>query len=415
MSEENYNIDEGYSLGAAKYPKELEGHATHDVHYKPMIGAKRKVGQVVAYPTKGGRDIEYASGSTAKNDPHYTSGHKNAEDAFKELKKQKPHQEVKEEHMEESTGSETLKPMGGSGGGESKAQVLATFTSLLAQLGKEDLTNLFNDSIKKYTADGVPSATAPGKTGLGQMPMDKALGAVKEDVAEMFEGEDLTEEFKERATTIFEAVIEARLVVEQAHLEEAYEEALAEEVETIREDMTTKIDKYLDYVVEQWIEENRLAVESSIRTNIAEDFMNGLRNLFAESYITVPEDKVDVLGELNAQIDSLQAELDESVNKQLELQAVINEAEQEATFDEVSEGLAATQVEKLRTLAEGIDFNDAASYSKKLNIIKEKYFSDKKASSTNLINEEVETGAEPVAQTSAGMSQYVSAISRSLK
>lgn len=323
--------------------------------------------------------------------------------------------EIDDGEVNESVGSETLKPMGGSGGGESKAQVLATFTSLLAQLGKEDLTNLFNDSIKKYTPDNVPSATAPGKTGLGQMPMDRTLGAVKEDVAEMFEGEDLTEEFKERATTIFEAVIEARLVVEQAHLEEAYEEALAEEVETIREDMTTKIDQYLNYVVEQWIEENRLAVESSIRTNIAEDFMNGLRNLFAESYITVPEDKVDVLGELNAQIDSLQAELDESVNKQLELQAVINEAEQEATFDEVSEGLAATQVEKLRTLAEGIEFNDAASYSKKLNIIKEKYFSGKKISSTNLINEEVETGAEPVVQTSAGMSQYVSAISRSLK
>jgi hypothetical protein len=323
--------------------------------------------------------------------------------------------EIDNGEVTESAGSDTLKPMGGSGGGESKAEVLATFTSLLAQLGKEDLTNLFNDSIKKYSADGVPSATAPGKTGLGQMPMDRTLGAVKEDVAEMFEGEDLTEEFKERATTIFEAVIEARLVVEQAHLEEAYEEALAEEVETIREDMTKKIDQYLDYVVEQWIEENRLAVESSIRTNIAEDFMDGLRNLFAESYITVPEDKVDVLGELNAQIDSLQAELDESVNKQLELQAIINEATIEASFDEVSEGLAATQVEKLRTLAEGIEFNDANSYSKKLNIIKEKYFSGKKISSTNLINEEVETGAEPAKHIDEGMKQYMSAISRSLK
>jgi len=323
--------------------------------------------------------------------------------------------EIDDGEVNESVGSETLKPMGGSGGGESKAQVLATFTSLLAQLGKEDLTNLFNDSIKKYTPDNVPNATAPGKTGLGQMPMDKALGAVKEDVAEMFEGEDLTEEFKERATTIFEAVIESRLTVEKAHLEEAYEEALAEEVETIREDMTTKIDQYLDYVVEQWIEENRLAVETSIRANIAEDFMEGLRNLFAESYINVPDDKVDVLGELNAQIEDLQAELDESVNKQLALQSVIDEATKEASFDEVSEGLAATQVEKLRTLAEGIDFSDAETYAKKLNIIKDKYFTEKKIASTNLINEEVEEGAEPARHLDEGMKQYMSAISRSLK
>ena len=180
--------------------------------------------------------------------------------------------------------------------------------------------------------------------------------------------------------------------------------------------MTTKIDQYLDYVVEQWIEENKLEIETSLRAQIAENFMDGLYNLFAESYITVPEDRIDVLGELQAQIEELESKLDESINAQLELQSVIDEATQEATFDEVSEGLAATQVEKLRTLAEGIDFNDVETYAKKLNIIKDKYFTEgKKVVSTGVITEEAEELTEQAAPVPAHMAHYAAAISRSVK
>lgn len=314
----------------------------------------------------------------------------------------------------ESAGSETLKP----GAGSSTVEKLATFTSLLAQLKGEDLSHFLNDALAQIGKEAAltPSATAPGKTGMGQMPR-ATMGAMKEDIAAMFAGEDLTEEFKENASTLFEAAVAARINLETVRLEEEYAQALSEEVEDLKEEMTTKIDQYLDYVVEQWIEDNKLAIENSLRSEIAENFMEGLYNLFAESYINVPEDRIDVLGELQAQMEELQAKLDESINKQIELQTVIDEATQEATFDEVSEGLAATQVEKLRTLAEGLEFSDAETYAKKLSIIKNKYFTEgKKVVSTGVIAEEAEElTEETAAPVPAHMAHYAAAISRTVK
>ena len=316
--------------------------------------------------------------------------------------------EIVQDGIDESAGSETLKP------NPTRAEMLATFSSLLAQLKGEDLSHFFNDSIKQYSADGIPSSPVPGGApGMGKMPMP-TLNAVKEDIDEVFAGEDLTEEAKEKFSTIFEAAVSARVSIEEARLEEAFEARLDEEVEEIKEEITTKIDQYLDYVVESWMEDNKLAVESTLRADIAENFMEGLYNLFAESYITVPEEKLDVVGELKAQIEELETKFDESVNKQLELQSVIDEATMEATFDEVTEGLAATQVEKLRTLAEGIEFTDAESYIKKLDILKGKYFSEKKEVNTGVITEEASEGLNEEAKPAATgeMANYVSAISR---
>ncbi len=315
-----------------------------------------------------------------------------------------------EDNLDESAASETLKP------NPTRVEMLATMTSLMAQLGKEDLSHFFNDSIKKYSPDGVPSATAPGGgPALGQMPA-ATLGAMKEDVAEMFEGDDLSEEFKDRASTIFEAAVAARANLEAVRLEEEFATKLDEAVVAVKEEITEKVDQYLDYVVEQWIEDNKLAIESSIRAQVTEDFMEGLRNLFAESYINVPDEKIDVLGELHAQIEELEGKLDESINQRLELQSILDEATKEATFDEVSEGLAATQVEKLRTLAEGLDFGDAETYAKKLQIIKDKYFSEKKeVTSTGVVTEEAEEGVDRVVETRQDMAHYVSAISRNVK
>ena len=312
-----------------------------------------------------------------------------------------------DEGLEESAGSDTLKP------NPTRAEMLATFSALLAQLKGEDLSHFFNDSIKKYSPDGVPSATAPGGgPALGKMPMP-TINAVKEDVAEVFAGEELTEEAQEKFATIFEAAVNARVTLEEARLEEAFEERLAEEVEAVRSDLSEKIDQYMDYVVESWIEENKLAIESSLRADIAENFMEGLYNLFAESYISVPEEKIDVLGELKAQVEELEAKLDESINKQLELQDVIDEATMQATFDEVSEGLAATQVEKFRTLAEGIEYSDADAYRRKLETIKGKFFSEGKVAPTGVVSDEAtETLVESARPVSGDMAQYVRAISK---
>jgi hypothetical protein len=312
--------------------------------------------------------------------------------------------EIVQDGIDESAGSETLKP------NPTRAEMLATFSSLLAQLKGEDLSHFFNDSIKQYSADGVPSATAPGGApAIGKMPMP-TLNAVKEDINEVFDGEDLTEEAKEKFSTIFESAVSARVSIEEARLEEEFATKLDEAV-------TTKVDQYLDYVVESWMEDNKLAIESTVRADIAENFMEGLYNLFAESYITVPEEKLDVVGELKAQLEELEAKLDESINTQLELQSVIDEATMEATFDEVSEGLAATQVEKLRTLAEGIEFTDSESYAKKLDILKGKYFSEKKEVNTGVISEEATEGLNEETKPKAvgEMANYVSAISRTKK
>jgi hypothetical protein len=169
-----------------------------------------------------------------------------------------------EDYLDESAALETLKP------NPTRTEMLATMTSLLAQLKGEDLSHFFNDSIKKYSPDGVPSATAPGGApALGQMPA-ATMGAMKEDVAEMFSGDDLSEEFKERASTIFEAAVTARMNLETVRLEEEFAAQLDEAVVAVQEEMTEKVDQYLDYVVEQWIEENKLAIEASIRTNVTE-------------------------------------------------------------------------------------------------------------------------------------------------
>lgn len=314
---------------------------------------------------------------------------------------------VEGDDLQETAAADTLKPAGGS-----KAEMLATFTSLMAQLGKEDLSKFLNDAIALIgkEADKVPEGAAAKNAAT-----IAAKGAVKEDVAEMLAGEELSESFKEKASTIFEAAVESRLILEAARLEEEYESKLDEEIDALREDITAKVDQYLDYVVEQWVEDNKIAIEKSLRAEIAESFMAKLHNLFVESYINVPEDKVDVLGEMNSRIEELEAKLNEQINKNIELQTVVNESEKESAFDEVSEGLAATQIEKFRTLSEGVDFTSVESYRKKLEVIKEQYFSNRKTTSTNIITEEVEETAAPAVPVPAEMAKYVSAISRTVK
>ena len=317
-------------------------------------------------------------------------------------------EEADAEVVEESAASETLKP------NPSKAEMLATFTSLMSQLGKEDLSKLMNDALAQIgkEAEKTPSATAPGKTGMGQMPKI----SVKEDVAEMFAGEELSEEFMDKASTLFEAAVSARVTLEKVRIEEEHEAMLTEAVEAIQEETTSKVDQYLDYVVDQWMEENKIAIEKSLRTEIAEDFISKLHDLFTESYISVPEEEVDVLGELGAQIAELEQKLDESLNQNIELRSVINEAEKETAFDEISEGLVATQVEKFRTLAEGIDFTDVESYRKKLGVIKEQYFSNKTKTTSNIVAEETDEPLEDAKPVALGeMANYVSAISRTKK
>ncbi len=335
--------------------------------------------------------------------------------------------------IDEASAADTLKPGAGSGGTESKAQTLATFTSLLSQLGKEDLSKLFNDVQAQFGPNKAPGAVDKSAANRSSVDMKPSAavgkGAWKEDVDEMFGSEDLSEEFREKAETVFEAAVNTRMSLETARLEEefaakeveleeAFEVALEEETAKILEDVSTKLDQYLDYVVEQWMETNQVAIENGLRLDIAENFMQGLHNLFAEHYITVPDEKIDLVAEMKAEVEDLKAKLNEAVDQKIELQTVIDEATREATLEDVSEGLAETQIEKLRTLAEGIEYSDAATYRKKLEIVKESYFTAKKSSaSTGLITEEIDGTDEIISEAvvPANMQMYAKAISKSVK
>jgi hypothetical protein len=222
------------------------------------------------------------------------------------------------------------------------------------------------------------------------MPMEK-LKAVQEDLAALFDGSELSEDFREKATVIFEAAINEKVSGVVASLEEQYEARLSEEVGAIEEALVEKIDSYLDYVVEQWVEENKLAIESGIKAEVVESFMEGLKGLFTEHYVDAPQEKLDILAQTAAEVEELKAKLSASINENIELSKKLESAEADKAFTEVSEGLAATQIEKLRTLAEGIEYAGVASYKKKLGMIKESYFAAKKVESNaqQQLNEEV--------------------------
>lgn len=244
----------------------------------------------------------------------------------------------------------------------------------------------------------------------------KTSAGVQEHVEAMFQDEQLTEEFKEKATVIFEAAIAAKTEEIAAQLEEEYAERFEDAKNDIYEEITTQVDEYLDYVVEQWMKENEVAIESSLRAEIVENFITGLKGLFEEHYIDVPETETDVLGELAARVEELEAKLNETISENIDLKGQIEESQKDKLISAVAEGLVATQVEKFKSLAEGVDFDDAETYVRKLEIVKENYFpSDKKAAVLDQEEEEsLSEGYE--GKVSAGpVSNYVKAISRTIK
>lgn len=249
---------------------------------------------------------------------------------------------------------------------------------------------------------------------------NKASVAMKEHIDAMFNGEDLSEEFKDKATTIFEAAIHARIEEEIQAMEEVYSERLEEAVQEIAEELSSKLDDYLNYCVEQWMRENEVAIEASLRSEITEDFMDGLKNLFAENYIEIPEDKLDVLEALTSKVEELEDKLNAQISENIEMAKSIDNFAQYDIFNQVAEGLALTQVDKLRQLAEGIDFDNADSYYQKLLLVKENYFpasqpayqysEEDNAIGNNDLNEETQVSFQD-----NNVKRYFSAIARTNK
>jgi len=243
-----------------------------------------------------------------------------------------------------------------------------------------------------------------------------SMKSVKEDVDAMFSGSDLSEDFKEKATVIFEAAVTAQVNEAITQLEEQYNTALDEEVEKLSEDLTSKVDQYMEYVVEQWMAENQIAIEHSLKSEITEDFITKLKGLFEESYISVPEEKFDIVEDLTGRVEEIQSRLDKVMEENMTLKGELSESTREKILANVTEGLAATQAEKLVALAEGVEFDSAENYRKKLELVKENYFPVEKSGKQNLLEQIEEDNAEPQKATvNSPVSFYAQAISRTAK
>lgn len=284
--------------------------------------------------------------------------------------------------------------------------------------GETQDTDMQNNTAMTGDASGKNKATIATKP-------SAASSSMKEEIDGLF-GDDLSEEFKLKATTIFEAAVAGRIAEERTALEEEYavkttelEDTFAKQKDDLVEELSAQVSDYLDYVVEQWMKDNQVAIDSSLNAQIAEEFMTKLKTLFEESYIQVPEEKVDVVEELANKLEELEAQLNSVVAENIELRSVVEANSQDEIFDEVSEGLALTQTEKFRTLAEGVEFDSAENYRKKLEIVKEQYFTEKKVVAKTIEEQEIveldeEVSAPQVKQTGP-VANYVSAISRTIK
>lgn len=221
----------------------------------------------------------------------------------------------------------------------------------------------------------------------------------------------LSEEFKAKTAVIFEAAIKSKLADEIDRLEENYKTELEEELSATKADLVEKVDSYLNYVVENWMEENKLAVQSGLRTEIAEKFMNSLKDLFTESYIEVPESKVDLVDELAAEVEDLEEALNASMQKAIQVSEELETMKRNEVIREASRDLAETQVEKLAKLVEDIDFEDEETFADKVKVVKESYF--KKETVESVIEETTEEEGDAIVEASGSMAQYINAIRKS--
>ena len=308
--------------------------------------------------------------------------------------------------------------------------------------GQGDTTQPMQGSSKKadseevLDATGKNSAAAKASKEVNPLPMKGDAKSVKTQANEESEeegdtieetvdiksqldsifGEDLSEEFRTKATSIFEAAVIARVNNEMEKVTSKLEEQTATQLVEFKEALVEKVDGYLNYVVEQYMEENKLAVESGLRTEIAEDFIQGMKTLFKEHFIEVPEEKYDVLEEMQTKSEDLQSKLDESITQSIELAKELNALKAASILDEQTKDLAATEAEKLKKLVEGVDFDSEDLYREKVSVIKENYFPKApKQSPEKMLVEESGTNPTAFIDTNSMMSRYVDTLSRSIK
>ena len=235
---------------------------------------------------------------------------------------------------------------------------------------------------------------------------------IDDDVNALLGGQELSEEFREKAKTIFEAALKSKVTELREAMDAHYEAKLVEEVEGMKDELIERVDSYLEYVADEWLQENALQVERGIRTEMTESFLAGMRGLFEEHYVSIPEDKYDVVESMVDKLDEMESKLNEQIEKNITITKSLSEATGGNILSDVSEGLSTTQKEKLASLAEGVEFESEESYKEKLETLKESYFkTSPKRSDTEVLTEE----ATPAAAPTDAMSAYIQALSHATK
>ena len=240
---------------------------------------------------------------------------------------------------------------------------------------------------------------------------------IEADVQALLEGEELSEEFEEKARTIFEAAIASKVETIKEQLIESYQEALVEEVVAIKEELNERVDSYLEYVADEWFTENALAVENGLKSEVTESFLDGMKSLFEEHYVSIPEEKYDVLESMVDKLDEMEGKLNEQIERNVALNRRLAESSADGVFATVAEGLADTQKEKLATLAENVEFESEADYREKLVTLRKSYFPESAGtpSTSENLSEEVSTNEVISEEVSPMMQAYLQTLSRAAK
>ncbi len=308
----------------------------------------------------------------------------------------------------------------------SKAHLMSNVISSMNKMTKSTLQKVADDVANNYKGN---KKSLPASKDPAQDQPKKLVASVqgvppktaRESAEEIFAGQELNEEILEKASIIFEATINGKIIEVSAHLEEQYQAALEDEKEKFITELTDRVDEYLNYVAEEWMTENEVALTNAVQVEVAESFMSGIKDLFAENYIDVADEKIDVIDELTQQNTDLEVRLDEAIQKSIEESKAREGLEAFKILTRASNGLSMNQKEKLAQLAEGIDYEDTEDYLKKIDMLKEHYFNAKPASSDESLDSEedpVDIDEEQDAQSAplpGQMAAYASAISRTVR
>ena len=239
---------------------------------------------------------------------------------------------------------------------------------------------------------------------------------VEDDINALIAGEELSEEFQEKAKTIFEAAINSKVSVIQEDLEKEYAKVLKEEIDSTKIKLTERVDSYLEYVAGEWLEENSLAVEQGLKAEMSESFLTGMKSLFEEHYVSIPEDKYDVLESMVNKLDDMEEKLNEQIDKNVSLTKRLSESKSDGILSDVSEGLAVTQKDKLASLAESVEFESESDYREKLVTLRNSYFPTRQVASTQSEDSEMLSESnETVAKPTGSMDNYLTALQRITK